>query len=147
MNVEKLDAMAKPRSKEAIAKAEERKSSRKISEDYCSYELSRLLEEKGFHAPDLHGLDSSQNHLWVKVTHQMAMKWLRDVHKLHIEICRAYDYSTDADNAIVDEWWYWTYKVISVETACLVYIADDDRFDTFYETVEESLKYSLEKLI
>ena len=49
-----------------------------ITEDYCSFEVAKLLEEKGFHAPDLHGLDSSLGHLWIKVTHQMAMKWLRE---------------------------------------------------------------------
>lgn len=74
------------------------------------------------------------------------MKWLREVHKLHVEIYRSYDYGTDADNRLVAEWWCWSYKIVNIETASLIYIPNDD-FDTHEEAVEAALKYSLENLI
>ena len=71
-----------------------------ITEDYCSYEISRLLEEKGFDIPckyawhggikkpDFHRHSINFNGgdykdlrtKWYSApTHQMAMKWLRDL--------------------------------------------------------------------
>lgn len=73
-------------------------------EDYCSYELSKLLKEKGF--------DEVCTRIYIEIegrwgnypyqpttnsqikevigimcpTHQMAMKWLREVYKISIEI-------------------------------------------------------------
>ena len=102
-----------------------------ITEDYCSFELSKLLEEKGFHAPDLHGLDSSQGHLWIKVTHQMAMKWLRERHDLHIEVIY---------NPYYEEYKGCMYKTIGEYNYTEFY-------STYEEAVEAAIKYSLEKLI
>lgn len=102
-------------------------------EDYCSYEVSRLLEEKGFHAPDLHGLDSSQGHLWVKVTHQMAMKWLREVHNIHIVIL-----PTFAVNGVEGDKNY-VWDIAGRHTTGIA--------DSYSEAVETALKYVLENLI
>ena len=74
-----------------------------ITEDYVSFETSKLLKEKGFDVPCLAhwfiGTDrtfsisnTSQNWNEIKTdldwlscpTHQMAMKWLREVHKILI---------------------------------------------------------------
>ena len=52
-----------------------------ITEDYCSEELSKLLQEKGFQEPC-----TGLNKLLCKegekplllITHQKAMKWLRE---------------------------------------------------------------------
>lgn len=119
-----------------------------IVEDFCSPEIVALLKEKGaFEQMDLRWkYDNGKKTYYI--THQMALKWLRNVHKLHIEIMRNYDYSIDADNMLVDEWWNWSYRIISVETASLVYIPFyDDVFDTYEDTVEAAIKYVLEKLI
>lgn len=135
-----------------------------IVEDYCSFEVSKLLKEKGFdglcrrydfedwqgrHTDTSTILPSNFNKHGGNTsipTLQMAMKWLREVHKLHVEIYRSYDYGTDADNRLVAEWWCWSYKIVNIETASLIYIPNDD-FDTHEEAVEAALKYSLENLI
>ena len=70
-----------------------------IREDYVSFETAKLLKEKGFDVPyyycsrvysehgTLQGVSSVQfpNVKYISApTLQMAMKWLREVHNLHI---------------------------------------------------------------
>lgn len=69
------------------------------TEDYCSFEVSKLLKEKGFnevvHA--YHNIYDKVNidfnisgkalHLYIPCpTHQMAMKWLREEKDIFIEV-------------------------------------------------------------
>ena len=68
-----------------------------ITEDYCSYEVAKLLKEKGFNE-DIHTVyeptfnkffnyplkPNSYSNVIAAPTHQMAMKWLREVHKIGI---------------------------------------------------------------
>ena len=71
-----------------------------ITEDYVSFETAKLLKDKGFDVPCMgrYSVRSKEFHLdctrlcnngglfeCSAPTHQMAMKWLREVHKLHIE--------------------------------------------------------------
>lgn len=65
-----------------------------ITEDYCSYEVSKLLKEKGFDEETEDYYRKKDKSLewasaWTRAlpdeyypcpTHQMAMKWLREVH-------------------------------------------------------------------
>ena len=54
-----------------------------ITEDYCSYEVAKLLEEKGFTnsvtEPNRLLFEEGKKPL-LKITHQKAMKWLRLIH-------------------------------------------------------------------
>lgn len=59
-----------------------------VTEDYVSYEVAKLLKEKGFDKDWVDG--SIEKYLngtegYSLPTLAMAMKWLREVHKLHIE--------------------------------------------------------------
>jgi hypothetical protein len=67
-----------------------------ITEDYVSFEIAKLLKEKGFEECPLFRYDDC-GHLWVQggynktikwhfpaPTLQMAMKWLREVHNIDI---------------------------------------------------------------
>jgi hypothetical protein len=77
-----------------------------ITEDYVSFEVAKLLKEKGFDEPCYQKYDDegylSFNHVGyvnsekpcddfyaLAPTLQMAMKWLREVHSLHIWIGHA----------------------------------------------------------
>lgn len=74
-----------------------------INEDYCSYEVAKLLKEKGFNEPtwtryeddneiifgDKYDWNNSPMGQISAPTHQMAMKWLREIYGLHIWV----DYS------------------------------------------------------
>ena len=79
-----------------------------ITEDYVSFETAKLLKDKGFNEPcytcylnkELSHYDylSTNFELIDDVisapTLQMAMKWLREVHGLHISLEPCYDYDS-----------------------------------------------------
>lgn len=56
-----------------------------IKEDYCSQDVYRLLIEKGFEG-EIHTTFDKEGYTQASITLQMAMKWLREVHKIHINI-------------------------------------------------------------
>ena len=102
----------------------------KITEDYCSQEVVKLLKDE---------IGSSDiSYIWQdnKVTHQMAMKILRDVYDIHISVsCSLFVH--DIDNK-----------------QYLVYVCTKKRHNswceyhsTYEEAVESALKYALENLI
>lgn len=73
-----------------------------VTEDYCSYEVAKLLQEKRFDAKtwgifreDTHQFEyidleialNKHNIKWIKTyTHQMALKWLREVYNIEIAV-------------------------------------------------------------
>jgi len=121
-----------------------------IKEDYVSFEIAKLLKEKGFdigvryyyqkidddityHIGDFRNWNVHD--MWYSMpTQQMAMKWLREVHKVNIEI----PYNRFGEN----------YKYL------IIYkpeVLDDIRslgvFYHYEDAVEEAIKYCLENLI
>ena len=133
-----------------------------ITEDYCSYEVSKLLKEKGFdwmcngyynkddedsepYFGDGEGADNWNNQapsvkdLWCSApTHQMAMKWLRDYpNYIFIGIENQYLFS---------------YEVYHYHIRCKAPKREIDKFSevdyrTYEEAVEAALKYCLTNLI
>lgn len=129
-----------------------------ITEDYCSYEVAKLLKEKGFlKGVDLritqnlsfydniglrHNLDRWYDSLIqdkidfiVAPTLQMAMKWLREVHKLYVDI-RFNNYYLE-----------YKYIVFSMEKDGDVDFHTEFGFSSYERTVEAAIKYCLENLI
>ena len=137
-----------------------------ITEDYCSYEIAKMLKEKGFdgecrmkyrvhdkslfyHVPNPNDVlqftidkkwvtaHSKKNHCdyILAPTHQMAMKWLREVEDCPIEILWHYD----GDNQC-DEWHFVHHMELRPILPCKYY-------DTYEQAVEAALKYCLEELI
>ena len=130
-----------------------------ITEDYCSFEISKLLKEKGFDGwcdwfyddprrQELRTKDGEDKywngHLWddeyAAPTHQMAMKWLREVHNIIIAIRPPYNWNgKKPTNYLFDVWHYCDDNTdinISVVSSTI-----------YEEAVEAALKYSLENLI
>ena len=126
-----------------------------IAEDYVSFEVAKLLKEKGFNEPCECAYSSGGQYLLscykgivdrrikndeasdfsyssTAPTHQMAMKWLREVHNI----------------AIDTEWEHLWYVYVKPMTANPF---EDDYCQCFSakyeEAVEAALKYSLENLI
>lgn len=119
-----------------------------IKEDYVSFEVARLLEEKGFnevvHAYynifDKVNLDFNVSgrapHLQIPCpTHQMAMAWLREVHKIFIVIQPVSGKGYGAVLCDVGDFDDFNY------------IGETDYFFHPEEAVEAALKYVLENLI
>lgn len=128
-----------------------------IKEDYCSFEVAKLLNEKGFNWDCItYYVDSEPNDIKYSMlfennntwedrccsapTHQMACKWLREVHKVHISI-----YPFNRKLPITDEFYY----TCDIATSKLSSKEGHLRgvWKTYEEAVEAALKYVLENLI
>lgn len=129
-----------------------------LAEDYVSFETAKLLKEKGFNAnllvcytPD--GLFSRSYRIktytnksedsaveCICPTLQMAMKWLREIHKLHIQIWILEDegYWFDIEKILNDH-----YKHKSLYSTGL----EEIYFGTNEEATEAAIRYCLENLI
>ena len=126
-----------------------------IIEDYVSFETAKLLKEKGFNGKcnkcyayfvddDIRCLDLKYPKLAQSlianrhpcITLQMAMKWLREVHNIHIDICSIWDTT------------HWLYQVfvITPRTARNSYV-DKILYTSYEQAVEAGIKYSLKNLI
>ena len=121
-----------------------------IKERYCSYEVARLLEEKGFDEECgyyyEHGTDKphemtrdeiveSCNFCIKAPTHQMACDWLRKAYNIHIGINPI---SGKGYNATI-------YDVADFDDYGIIYSTES--FFHVEEVYEAALKYSLENLV
>lgn len=121
-----------------------------IKERYCSLELSKLLKEKGFDEKTFTYYDDDIlcNGGWFEwnrsplghisaPTHQMAMDWLREIHKLHIGIERG------------PRGYHLTIEIIPLGVVKYVTreIVGTNYVESFKDGVEAALKYALENLI
>ena len=120
-----------------------------IKENYVSFEIAKLLKEKGFDEPclmcynsdkklDNYGHYNSYKNSDVfsltAPTLQMAMKWLREIHNIHITIypygeysCNNYQFDVYKDNNFV--------------------VSKDDGYITYEQACEAAIKYCLTNLI
>lgn len=121
-----------------------------ITEDYVSFETATLLKENGFNwevhrsylvndnvfiPGDINDVPLRKDTIRIP-TLQMAMKWLREVHKLIPIILdggNSYWFRIDKDNK--DNW------------KSTIYWEDVKSFPTYEEACEASIKYCLENLI
>ena len=117
-----------------------------ITEDYCSFEVAKLLKEKGFNIEcntayyngslidyTMYGFCIDGEFIFAP-THQMAMKWLRKIYGIDIVI-------EVSDPSAKDRKYY-----------CVIWNKNNDSyildlFDSYEEAVEAALKYTLENLI
>ena len=128
-----------------------------ITEDYVSFETAKLLKEKGFdshcwmyYSPDtfgpkmFHTQRKGNSQLipeWeecVCPTLQMAMKWLREVHSLYIDIVTSFSqdgicYTFSCSN---------TMDLIQGTKGTSYH-----EYQTYEEACEAAIKYCLENLI
>lgn len=123
-----------------------------IKERFCSYEVAKLLKEKGFdvgcygrystrskefHFDATRRCENKGLFVIAAPTHQMACNWLREVHKIFIEISVSIDLNGD---------YHYSYSVLNKD--CKYVRKDYTSFDwNFIDAVEEALKYSLKNLI
>lgn len=119
-----------------------------ITEDYVSFEVAKLLKEKGFDEKcRSYYIGSSgrysrctveiktndcRNDEILRPTHQMVLKWLREEHNLIISINFSY-----VSNS-------YTYLIKYITRHEMVW---SDIAESYEEVVEAALKYTLENLI
>ena len=108
-----------------------------ITEDYCSYEVSKLLDEKGFEFPTYsERIYEPQNGYYQTCTHQMALKFLREKYGIIITI----DYDEDEDTKDEDRYGFTAYREGKREVDLLTY-------PTFEEATEGALSHVLNKIV
>ena len=129
-----------------------------ITEDYVNFEITKLLKEKGFSENTEHKIwyvikQFSTGCHWNSCTYkvgdttreynddccipmptlQMAMKWLREVHNLHVDI----------DPSEGD----WKPNIIELENWSCVDNGEISICNTYEQACEAAIKYCLENLI
>lgn len=125
-----------------------------IKEDYVSFEVAKLLKEKGFdeYCPESYfkmdkTLKKSGFSEWEMVneikapTQSLAMKWLREVHKLSVR--PRYEEVEDERERV---YYFWFFDILSMRPyKTLVEI--EQGYPTYEEACEAAIKYCLENLI
>lgn len=124
-----------------------------INEDYCSFEVAKLLKEKEFDERSSASYDSkgelkegyaywNKTPIWYAApTHQMAMKWLRDKKNILIYVYPVIDLPVKNDYTFH---WRWDGKKKRYDAP---HFGDEHNYESFEEAVEAALKYCLENLI
>jgi len=131
-----------------------------IEETYVSFETAKLLKENGFDEKvsthylvhpsgfpeffDKKDEFPEPEDVWLKCpTHQMALKWLREVHNKHCDI----GYDIDL---------YWFFQIIELKELKELFdyselkyyhTENETGFNSYEEAVESAIKYCLENLI
>lgn len=129
-----------------------------VKEDYCSFELSKLLTNKGFdvqceQAYNYKGdffeffRDCPDIVFCFRPTVSLACKWLREVHNLHVDSSIYID--TDGDSEHEYNYTYWDWLIFNSESGRI--IAEPQigcgRYDSYEQACEVAIKYCLEHLI
>jgi hypothetical protein len=114
-----------------------------ITEEYVSDETFKLLKEKRFDDSCCRFVvESDETYHRGAPTLQMAMKWLREVHNIHIiaEPCLG---EGNEPNLSFNRW-FWT---ILKEEGEYKPIRKIDEFTTYEQACEAAINFCLEKLI
>lgn len=124
-----------------------------MKEAYVSFEVAKLLKEKGFdeecthyysyeddelieYTNGVYSRNSKDCHRYTSPTHQMACAWLREVHNIFIEISVSIDLNGN---------YHFSYTILDKE--CKYVRRGYTDFDWNYEdAVEAAIKYCLESL-
>jgi hypothetical protein len=132
---------------------------KQITEDYVSFEVAKLLKEKGFDGRENHVHQGYFNEnlidytlfgfcdgeILLAPTLQMALKWLREIHKIHINLDIHWLHFANRNG--------WMYVIERILDNGVDYVdskgdsSDLTFFSTYEEACERAIKYVLENLI
>lgn len=124
-----------------------------IKEDYCSYEVAKLLKEKGFNEPCYRWYNGNgdicakfitpdvplnyfSRERYLCTTHQMAMKWLRETLGLYITIRTMFIEKEVMHDSVIQ------YMKNNKHNT----ITDENSYNKIEEATEAAIKYCLENL-
>ena len=131
-----------------------------IKEEYVSFEVARLLKDKGFDQNcatyyldgqvwrHYHGeVIPKDKQIYAAPTQAMAIRWLREVHNFHVDSSIYTD--TDGDSEHEYTYTYWDWLIFNSESGRR--IAEPQigcgRYDSYEQACEAAIKYCLENLI
>ena len=135
-----------------------------ISEDYVSFEIAKLLKEKGFNGlcnayydcfttnnfhngcepTDFNSIDTRIRKIVSAPTLQMAMKWLREMPKIAYNI---FIFADGGDSGLLE----YIYEIQEIDNE-LMHVngsldTNNSRYESYEEACEAAIKYCLENLI
>jgi len=123
-----------------------------ITEDYVSYEVAKLLKEKGFDSPCMgrYSVRSKEFHLdctkmcnngglfeCAAPSQAMVMKWLREKYNIYISIQP--DFLSDKDYKMC---WCWSANIL--HDNCITTKGYQCYIETYEEAANSAIKYCLE---
>lgn len=122
---------------------------KQITEDYCSFEVAKLLKEKGFDTPcrqayfkdllvDYTMYGFCDGELIDCPSQSLALKWLREVHNIHITILQI------ESTTITMEQKYFFYRIQKNRRTVGIF---EDTFLKYEQAIEAALNYVLKNLI
>lgn len=133
-----------------------------IKEDYVSFEVAKLLKEKGFNElcsryynsqfdemrtvgdicmMNWNSISINDEFYYISIpTHQVAIKWLRE--KYNIYICIQPDFPSTKDYKM-----YWCWSANILHDNCISLKGYQCYIETYEKATEEAIKYCLENLI
>ena len=131
-----------------------------ITEDYVSFETAKLLKENGFdvYVRSFYDADdmpaqhnealwdwnlNKENYRFSAPTLQMAMKWLREVHRIIIVI-QPLSFN-GAKDFLCDNWVYSMWLGVNLKIG--ESLKNQNTSSTYEEACEAAIKYCLENLI
>jgi hypothetical protein len=125
-----------------------------ITEDYVSFEVAKLLKEKGFDETincfyNINGnfIDNTAytknlyTNYYAAPTLQMAMKWLRETH--NISVRPRYDEVEDEKERI---YYVWFFDILSMNPYKTL-VEPEQGYSSYEEACEAAIKYCLTNLI
>ena len=123
-----------------------------IKEDYVSFETAKLLKDKGFNIPTRSYRILDKKHIstdWKqplsegiylpRPTLQMAMKWLREVHRIEAHVVLSQLNTNDTRE--------YMYDLFSNTVNRDFKTVQSYGFETYEQACESAIKYCLENLI
>lgn len=126
-----------------------------IKERYCSFEVSKLLREKGFDEPCravyeekilrntlCDYLNSQLSSYACAPTHQMAIDWIGEKHNILIWFSPVIPESISKDDTV----FYWEWKA-KKKRHSYPHVNNHIKYETYEEAVEAALEFCLTKLI
>lgn len=150
---------------------------KQITEDYCSFEIAKLLKEKGFDWPQSPFYSEQDMDEWMQensyivqnpdynpdipfdsetitmvaphISQSLALKWLREVKKIHISL---YAVSDLPEEGYIPEKITYTYNILDAKEPFHFFDDYDDiinppQFNSYEQAVEAVLLYILKNLI
>lgn len=102
-----------------------------ITEDYCSWDVSYLLKQKGLWIPSLIQYYENQQYLQ-GITHSLAIKWVRENFGYHITICLS-----------LQGYYYYSIQMTDGEYLDII----QETYKKPEDSVEGALLYTLKNLI
>ena len=142
-------------------------------EDYVSFEVAKLLKEKGYDEFCNAYYHNDNDKAYKKLTDDerfescwqiesfsnkdnkyrdaapslaQAAKWLREEHNIHVDVGVAGDFSNDADGNVCEEWTFWVFDIYTIDSLHHFDVEDNREYSSYEEALNEGIKEALKMI-